>query len=369
MKRIFIVICLALMLGASAQAKTPKEVLTEYKAYLTAVENKDKSLAVEKAYEAWQLAEKLMGDTKTTGDLAANFADLRPKVMNGKLAEKRIVKAYQRSIDLAVLQTEDARGIEIDRRTQYLSWLIVNVSKSDRRAWDKNYGPEQLNHRIREFGMTGSTFEAESFAFSAQIAVIDKKWDVVERDSKAAMKLFETRTDKIPSTYEFSVPTYLARAYANQDRPIDAALTYQSLMLKLEAQGGHKNTISGHAYTQWLELRDKVRQERGADPRAKQVTEFVVPAGRTAEMVPLFRIPPIMPTFILRGSKSGWVQLKYDISDEGKVISPVVLDSSSIRLEETAISSMSKWRYTSDIIDDRAKGLTTVIKFDTPAVF
>jgi len=364
MRRTFLAIGLALMLGASVQAKTPKEVLEPYKAYRTALENNDDTLAAQKAFEAWELAEELMGETKTTGDLAANFAELQPTYMNNKLAWERVVKAHKRSVDMAPLYTEDAKAVEVDRRIKLISYLLANVSRSNKSAWNKKYGPKRLNERLKEFGMEGSTFDAESLAFSARIALMEEDWVDAETHSKAAMELFETRTDGIVSAYEYAVPIYLARAHVKQKRPVDAALTYQALMTKLETQGGHKNAISADAYGEWIRLRDGIISEKNTDPRAPQVVNFIVPAGRTADLAPLIRKPPVIPAGFLRGSNSGFVKVKFNVDINGRVVDPIILSSTNKSLHDATLESLKGWRYTPNLPEARSKDVNTTIKFD-----
>lgn len=74
MKKLFLSLGLALSLTGFAQAKTPPEVLKSYKAYKTAIKEKNSKEASEQAYRAWQKAEELIGDSRVTGDLADNFA-------------------------------------------------------------------------------------------------------------------------------------------------------------------------------------------------------------------------------------------------------------------------------------------------------
>jgi len=364
MKRTFLAISLALMLGASVQAKTPKEVLEPYKAYLAALESKDKTLAGEKAFEAWQRAEKLMGDTKTTGDLAANFAEQNPRYINERTVKKRVVQAHKRSIDLASLYTQDAADIEIDRRINYLTYLMANVVRSERSAWAKEYGAERLNERVKEFGMEGSTFHAESLALKARVATIDKKWSIAERDAKESIKIFDTRTDGIVSAYEYAVPVFLARAYTNQKRPIDAALTYQNLMKKFEAEAGHKNSISTDAYGEWIRLRDEIKSEKSSDPRALDVINFTVPSGRAEELAPLIRKPPQMPSSFLSGNKSGFVKVTFNVDQEGHVVDPVITSSTDTSLHRPTLKSLEGWRYTPNLSEVRRQDVMTTIRFD-----
>jgi len=87
MKRIFVAIGLSLLLGTSAFAKTPKEVLEPYKAYRAAVKANDAEAALKQARLAWEAAETHLGDHKTTGDYAEVLtikAGAMVKSRNGK---------------------------------------------------------------------------------------------------------------------------------------------------------------------------------------------------------------------------------------------------------------------------------------------
>lgn len=364
MKRTLLALTLALALGASAQAKTPKEVLEPYKAYRVALEADNRKEAADQAYKAWQRAEDLMGDTKTTGDLASNFAELRPSFVKDKTAWKLVMKAHKRAIDLASLYTDEPDLVEIDRRTKYLAWLIPNIAKGVAGAADRKYSPKRLRSRIVELGLEGSTFEAESLAFSAQAAMMNKDWNDTRRDSVAALKLFETRTDGISSVYEYAVPIYLARAYSEQDFPIDAALTYQALMTKLETRGGHKNALSGEAYGEWLRLRDEVAKMETDDHRVSEVVNFTVPSGRQAELSPLIRKPPVFPKSFLRGSKSGFVKVKFNIDINGRFINPVITSSTNKSLHDPTLKSLKEWRYTPNLPEAKSQDVEVTIGFD-----
>ena len=357
-----------IMIGfaGSSLAQTPKEVLEPYKAYRTALDNNKKDVAADFAFKAWQRAEDLMGDTKTTGDLAANFAELRPRYIGEKEAWKHVMKAHKRSIDLSSLYSpvDDANEVEIDRRTKYLSWVIPALPRKAPGVRDKKYSAERLSERIAELNIKGSTFEAESVSFKAQAAMLDKDWPVVQRESIAAMKLFETRTDGIASIYEFAVPIFLARAYAEQDLPIDAALTYQNLMTKMEKRGGHDNPISSDAYGEWINLRDEVATLKSEDPRVKEVVNFVVPDGRAKELSPLLRKPPVFPSSFLKGNRSGFVKVKFNIDINGHVVDPVILSSTKESLHKPTLESLKGWRYTPNLPEARSRNIETTVRFN-----
>ena len=83
--------------GGSSYAKPlPEKVATAYKAYLAAVEANDGGQQADAAYVAWQAAEKSLGDSKTTGDLAHNYA------MVGLIAEESKKDSQWDAFDRAI---------------------------------------------------------------------------------------------------------------------------------------------------------------------------------------------------------------------------------------------------------------------------
>ncbi|GGX58256.1 hypothetical protein GCM10011309_04390 [Litorimonas cladophorae] len=368
MKRTFMAVGLALSFGLSspmmAQAKTPPEVLESYKAYRAALEAGRKSAASEYAYDAWKAAEDLMGDAKITGDLALNFAVTKPRNVDEKPAWKEIMRAYKRAIDLSHFYGADAGQIEIDRRTQYLAWQIPNVSKKVSLARTKEYSSKRLMERIEKLGFQGSTFEAEAYSLSSQAAMMTRDWTEVLSNSQKAIEIFDARKDGFVSIYEYAVPIYLARAYAETDQPIDAALIYQGLMTKLEEREAHDNLISGDAYAEWLTLRDKVSEMETNDPRAVEVINFAVPVGRQRELSPLIRNPPVFPTSFKRGKHSGFVKVVYDLDEKGRVQNPEIISSTHKSLHQETLNTLRTWRYSPNLSPEQRKGVETTIRFD-----
>ncbi len=361
MKRTFLAIWLALSFGLTAAipaaAKTPPEVLKPYKAYRVALKADQKKEAADYAYEAWMAAEKVMGDSKTTGDLAANFAELSPAYINEKRAWRKVMKAHKRSIELAALHSDNAADLEIERRIKYQAWVIPTVSRSVASARDKKYDAKRLQERIVELGFKGSVYEAEAMAFRAQTAMIGKDWKEVVTTSEAAIDLFDKRTDRVVSVYEYAVPLYLARAHSAKNQPIDAALTYQNLMDKLEVHNAHDNAISSGAYGEWIRLRDIVAEMKSDDPRAQKVVSYTVPDGRAAELSPLIRKPPVFPSSFLRGNKSGWVKLKFSVDENGFVTNPTVVDSSAKSLQKASLECVKEWRYSPNADPEKRENL------------
>lgn len=82
---------------------------------------------------------------------------------------------------------------------------------------------------------------------------------------------------------------------------------------------------------------------------------------------PLVRIPPQYPQRCMdraRGVET--VVLQFDVSPEGSVVNPEVIDSTNSCLNRAAIRAVQRWRYNPKVVDDVAQprfGVRTAIDF------
>jgi len=360
MKRTFLALSLALMLGTSVHAKTPKEVLEPYKAYRVALEADNEVLAAEKAHEAWQIAEKLMGDSKTTGDLASNYADLNTSELNGKRAYKEIAKAYERSIELGILTPEDGKDVQIQRWVDYLNWAapIGNVIKIS-----GGFKLKKLGEKIAEYGFEDTTYQAEFLALKAQDEYFNKRWKPAEVSAKEAMSKFASLDDNILSYLKYTVPIYLGRSLEEQQKYVEAAIVYQNLIDVIDQDAGHENSVSAATYGEWLGVRDKALEKQADDPRIEQIKAYRVPEGRTAELAPLVRVPPRFTSQLINKKRSAKVRIKFNVDINGRVINPVVTSSSDKDFHEAALKSLEDWRYTPNLPEAEGRNIETTIAF------
>lgn len=156
MVRILLPVILALFLGVSVSAQTPPEVLQPYKAYKEARESENYKKAGNYAYEAWQKAEELLGGSKTTGNLAYNYADL---AFEAKLKNKWVIQAFVRSIELS-----DTPMIRMEREFSFAdySYETQNTSIFEKR-FDETVDFAEKN------GLNNSTYLGAIFTIRAQI--------------------------------------------------------------------------------------------------------------------------------------------------------------------------------------------------------
>lgn len=99
--------------------------------------------------------------------------------------------------------------------------------------------------------------------------------------------------------------------------------------------------------------------------------------GTNRDVVPLVRVNPQYPQAALEQKLVGWVTLKFNITEQGAVENPIVVDSCAgetfqgcIRNQpmfaEVALNAISKWQYQPKIVNGvavRREGIETMLRF------
>ena len=192
--RIFISIFMAVFLSVTvAAAKTPPEVLTPYKSYRTALDDKDFDKASKYAYTAWQAAEEHLGDHKTTGDLAQNYADVA-NLTDAKT--KTIEEALLRAIALSSFYGDSAAEMKLQREVNYGTFLMKNNKD---RKYKKRF--ELAVADAEQSGLQNSTFMGELYSLRAAYAVRKADHDDTEMYAEKAREIFRNAEDKYATSH------------------------------------------------------------------------------------------------------------------------------------------------------------------------
>ncbi|MEP3655019.1 MAG: energy transducer TonB [Litorimonas sp.] len=359
MKGTLLAIGLALAMTTSIQAKTPKEVLEPYKAYRAALAEEKKGEAAEFAYDAWQNAEVFLGDSRMTGDLASNFADIAPIQLRGADARKDVSRAYERSIELAHLVPTVGDEIEIQRRIDFLSWGYARK----KRDWpSKTFGLEALSSQLNQFGFDGTTYEADYLSLKAQRFYRGRKWKNTIDTSRKAIAAYANVEDALPSNLQFVVPVFLAQAFSEKKMPIESALVYQDLIDQLAQQSDKDFRINPVTAAQWLEQRDEALASGIEDARLTQIKEYTLPIDQSV-VRPIISRQPMVPASFRRGSKSGKVKFKFSIDENGYVKAPSIIESTHKILHPDAIKALEGVRFAPNLPIEKRDSLDYNVTF------
>lgn len=345
MKKFLLSIGLALSLFGVADAKTPPEVIKPYKAYTTALKAQDMKAARKHAYEAWQKAEELMGDTKTTGDLAQNYADV--ETSKDVTDYKSRAKAYERSMELTVDYGLDATYVYMDRG--------IKLSNLSRAAGKKSKGTataKQLVKYAKENDFVNSTFYGEALTLLATHYADTGNSKQMKRYADEALKAFESRSDGIVSAYPIIANLYKGYGHEAEDESVEAALSYQKVMESIDGVEPTEHPLAAQALGRWSHMRSRLYSEGNLEDAEEQGLCRCWPYDkpRNENIKPIERVPPRMPSKAARVGVSGYTIVEFDLSDEGGVINPEILVSWPEGFyEKSSLKALEEWKYSEKV--------------------
>lgn len=360
MKRTFIALGLGLMLGASATAKTPKEIAVPYKAYVAALEANQKKEAAEFAYTAWQAAETTMGEHQTTGDLAANYADIDIKA-DGERSKDQI-KAAKRALELSSFYEADADFIYLERGVLLMQYHQGNGDKSKvRKQADDLIDYAKANDQDR------SVLYAEVLTLKASTLIERRDGKNIVKLTDEAIDVFSDPSDTYVSGYRILANLINGFGHEYEEDILEAALSYQKVMDSVGHLEYGKYPIVGRALGRWSHMRARLTAAGEIDDaREKGVCDcWPYDVERNESVKPLKRFPPKFPSSALRQSVSGYSIVQFDLSDSGDVINPEIIISWPPDVyEKSSLRSLEGWKYSprqpQETDEDRQKLITTI---------
>ena len=336
MKKLFLSIGLALSLCGFAQAKTPPEVLKPYKAYRVALKKNDVKAAAKHGLEAWQQAETLIGDAKITGDLALNYAEVfKPK------KDKNTLKAFERAIELSKFYGAEEKEIWLDRNIKLAAYQISIKDK---------YKAGKLLKKTAEsakaLGFGNSTYMGEIKTHQARLAVMRGNHKETEKLAGEALSIFSESKDGIVSVQPIFAKLYSGFGNEGQDKSMDAALDYQTVMESIDGKLARDHPLAAQALGRWSHMRSRLHAEGKLEEAEQkglcQCWPYDKP--RNEKLEPIKRVPPRMPA---KAYSSGYSIVEFDLDDAGNVINPEVLTSWPREIfEKSTLNAIEKWKYT-----------------------
>lgn len=343
---VFAVFMIAFGASFTSFAKTPPEVMALYKEYHAALEKGDKATASDAAYEAWQLAEKTLGDHKTTGDLAVNFAQVDPSDKGNllKLYKKR-TGAYKRAVELAHLYEDDPQGIEIDRRLKLAAHGVsLGSYKKGKHIPAFNLTNfKDLEKAITAYGKTGTTYDADYHSILARFYERRQDYDTALVHANKAIEIFNTRTDDLTSAYFYFVKLFKANILSGNGDKIPAALQYQEVMQNLEGALEPDHPFIKRAFTGWMLTRSELDEAGRLDEaEAAGLCQCWPYENYKDKPVPLLRVPPMMPR---NARRSGHVNVIFDVNDNGRPVNIRAMSTTDKAFVKPALKSIEKWQY------------------------
>ena len=347
MKKLVISTIVALTLSGIAHAKTPPEVLKPYKEYRAALKSGDKDKAFKAAKKAWETSEKLLGNHKTTGDLASNFALTTPEGINYSLKDyESRMKAHKRAIVLSKFYDEaDVANIELDRHLKRIEtgMTLFNVRNGKSKASGKTTYFKDMEKALDKYNLRGSVFEGDMEVLRVRYHELRKSPDKGIEAAKRAEQIYAKPTYNVTTHYPILLKLYKGNVLKDAEQPIAAALEYQDVMQNLEGKLPADHIFVKTAFSEWVATRANL-EEDGKLEEAEQagLCKCWPFEEYKDDVIPLKRIPPIMPR---NAKRSGHVNVIFDVDEGGTPFNVRVLSSSEKIFEAPALKSVKKWEY------------------------
>ncbi len=333
MKKLLLSLGLALMMSGIVQAKIPPEVMEPYKAYQAALEQKDTKSAGKHALIAWQKAEELLGESKTTADLAQNYADvIRPS------DRKSSRKALRRAIDLTDISLP--RG-HVSKTEKLISLGILEIMEDNPKAVIKVAA--ELKSYVTDSKLSGGTYEADYHVLNGW-GKLRKRKPRAENDIKRAIEIYESPSHNYSSALEYIAYVYNGDILINEDKYIDAALSYQKVMQSLENYVDSKNATVQRAFSGWMFALSLLADD-GKFAEAEQAGVckcWPYDEMKDNDDLPVLRIAPVMPS---RAERSGRVIVRFDVNEDGKPINIKAIQATERVFVKPAVKSVQYWQF------------------------
>ena len=336
MKKLFLSLGLALALSGIAQAKTPPEVLKPYKEYRAALKKGDAELARKHGLLAWEKAEELLGASKTTGDLAQNYADILTEQK-----DKKREAAYKRSAELASHYEKNAHLIRVERKVKLAEYYqqfsqslkMLNTSKD-------------IVKYASENGLKDSTFVGVAYTLQADYYAKKGNHVKTHKSAEAALKVFDNASDGIVSAQPILASLYSGFGNEGQDNVMEAALDYQKVMESIDGKLDRDHPLAAQALGRWSYMRARLNTEGKLDEAEQKGLCKCWPYNkpRNESLKPIERVAPKMPR---KAYRSGYSIVEFDLDNDGKVINPEILTSWPKDIfERSTLKALEKWKYT-----------------------
>ena len=325
-------------------AQTPPEVLKPYKQYNAAIVKGDYEKASKAAYSAWKTAERVLGSTKTTGDLALNYALLGPKIVNSK-EHKSLSEAFLRAIELAVYHQTDVANTVLDRHLEYLTYLnstsIIKGNKFSKADKDINFS--SMETALEQYKRQGTWHEAVMEGIRTSYFKTQQEYTAAIRSGAKARSIFEGLEDQDTSNHKYQVILDLGRSQAAVGNHLKAALTLQSNFQNTEKNNIPKKFVrqSETAWKQsWVEIYKTGEIEIAYAEGLCECVDLEDSLGRPE---PILRIPPIMPP---RAARSGEAIILFDVRNDGTTENIRIASYTEKKFGDVAMKAGKKFIYT-----------------------
>lgn len=359
--------CLMAVMVSPALAATPPEVLKPYQAYNTAMSAKDYPEALKNAKAAWKAAERSLGDSKTTGDLAFNYGFLAKA--RGKT--KSAIPALKRAADLAIIGREKGAEVRLEREVE----LVSAMEKAGEEKDAKERVEKALNFAQGQ-GLSQTVFAGELLVHESNLCNSranrvanepqrksrtgsrhDKNKNPEEyaaslqklcaKSAKQALNIFTVNKITARPSYIAAAANAMGYAYERDKDYIQAALSYQIARDAIEEKFGRKNPLVMHTIGRWINARSRIVWNNKLDKaKAEGLGDYWPYVSDIPKVKATKQAQSKMALNALKAQSSGFVVMETDVTDDGRPVNSRIVHSWPDGLYDTdAMDTITHWEF------------------------
>jgi len=350
-------------------ADTPREqVLKPYQAYKSALARKNYKQAIKQAHNAWKKSETHYGDSKTTSDLAYNYASIAS--IQTKLKDrKEINAAFERSIELCETLDTERVSTSLKRRAKYAGYLARD---------QKQRNLKQIIEDAKQYATKNNAIKTNNYAqFLVDISQIhlDREQFIKAADYAGESTEILENINGLKSETALHALYIIGHSKAAKDQWLAGAQDLEQVFMNSDNILDPNHALLRKAYV-IHDLAERNYHEK-YDPEYERVGSFGFcrecwPNSKidrwvnrpNLHKVEIERTPPKMPNPYIN---SGYVALIFDVGADGYPVNLRAGGSSEPETFDTeAITALQQWKYDLDghtIPQNELEDLTTVITF------
>ncbi|MGB0906676.1 MAG: energy transducer TonB family protein [Maricaulaceae bacterium] len=328
---------------------------------------KDYPEALKNAKAAWKAAERSLGDSKTTGDLAFNYGFLAKA--RGKT--KSAIPALKRAADLAIIGREKGAEVRLEREVE----LVSAMEKAGEEKDAKERVEKALNFAQGQ-GLSQTVFAGELLVHESNLCNSranrvanepqrksrtgsrhDKNKNPEEyaaslqklcaKSAKQALNIFTVNKITARPSYIAAAANAMGYAYERDKDYIQAALSYQIARDAIEEKFGRKNPLVMHTIGRWINARSRIVWNNKLDKaKAEGLGDYWPYVSDIPKVKATKQAQSKMALNALKAQSSGFVVMETDVTDDGRPVNSRIVHSWPDGLYDTdAMDTITHWEF------------------------
>ena len=323
----------------------------------------DYKTALREGKSAWKAAERELGDSKTTGDLAFNYGFLEKTKGSHKNALKPLQRAVKLAKTAAVRVERDVELVAVMDGLEDYKGLKSYTDKALKNAQSNGMGNSVFAGELMVYQVNGCNRNAARAAKGnmrgersgsrvkntsnpeERLARIQEK---CAKQADQALTIFKANPGVARSDFVAAAANAVGYAQERRNDWAGAAMTYQFSRSAIEKELGRGHPLVKHTIGRWVNSRSQLNYKGKLDAARqaglKDNWPYIQDGPKVAEAK---RVEADIGTSSIdRRRLSGYTILLTDVTDSGQTTNIRIVDSwPEVGYQKASKAALAKWQY------------------------